>query len=174
MSRTPAIFTIGHSNHPLAKFLELLKQYTIERVVDVRSTPQSRFVPHFNKKRLESALHDSGMDYLHLGHCLGGRPKDRQFYDEHGHVQYDLLALSPEFRECIDLLLTLIPSARIALLCGEEDPSRCHRRLLITPELVARGVDVLHIRGDGRLESEESLVKSERGNEASGQPNLFE
>lgn len=162
MSRTPTIFTIGHSNHPLVKFVELLKQHAIERVVDVRSTPQSRFVPHFNKKRLEAALQESGIEYLHLGHCLGGRPKDRQFYDEHGHVQYDRLALSPEFRECIDLLHTMIPSARIALLCGEENPSRCHRRLLITPVIVARGVQVIHIRGDGRLESEESLVETEK------------
>jgi uncharacterized protein (DUF488 family) len=174
LSRSPAIFTIGHSNHPLVKFLELLTRHGLEKVVDVRSTPHSLFVPHFNKKRLDAALHDSGIDYLHLGHCLGGRPKDRQFYDENGHVQYDRLALSKEFRECIDRLLTSIPLARIALLCGEENPSRCHRRLLITPVLVARGVDVAHIRGDGRLESEESLAESEQRREISDQPSLFE
>lgn len=173
---TPAsiVFTVGHSNHPIDTFIELLKRHDIEKVVDVRSAPFSRHVPHFNKKRIEACLQDHGIEYHHLGHCLGGRPEDARYYDDHGEVRYDLLALGKEFRDCIELLLTLIPVGRVALLRGEENPSRCHRRLLITPVLVARGVEVLHIRGDGRLESKESLDESEAHGHAPIQPNLFE
>jgi hypothetical protein len=70
----PDLFTIGHSNHPLERFLDLLRRHGIGAVADVRSRPYSRFVPHFSKERLQRNLVEEGIDYLYLGQELGGRP----------------------------------------------------------------------------------------------------
>jgi len=47
---------------------------------------------------------------------------------------------------------------RVALVCGEEDPAHCHRRLLIGRVLTERGHTMLHIRGDGRIETDETVA----------------
>ena len=70
------IYTVGHSNHPLEKFLALLSKHRIQLVVDVRSRPYSRFVPHFNRKALEETLRKEGIDYRFLGDKLGGKRPD--------------------------------------------------------------------------------------------------
>jgi uncharacterized protein (DUF488 family) len=68
------ILTIGHSNHALGMFIQLLKAINIEVLVDIRSNPYSRFTPQFNKDNLKKAIQASGMKYLFLGKELGGRP----------------------------------------------------------------------------------------------------
>ena len=69
-----ALFTIGHSNHPVERFPELLRRHEIAAVADVRSRPYSRFVPHFSKERLHRILEEEGIGYLYLGRELGGKP----------------------------------------------------------------------------------------------------
>jgi uncharacterized protein (DUF488 family) len=167
----PRLFTIGHSNQALEDFLDLLQQQGIEVVADVRTVPRSRYVPHFNAKPLAAALARRAIDYLSLGLELGGRPESDEFYDEQGHVLYGRLAVSPAFQEGIDRVLGEAASYRIALLCSEENPSRCHRHLLIGRVLRERGIAVSHIRGDGRLETEAELAAREDRDGA--QPTLF-
>jgi uncharacterized protein (DUF488 family) len=70
----PELFTLGHSNHPLEAFLELLGSHEVAAIADVRSRPFSRFVPHFSKERLERRLAEEGIGYLYLGAELGGKP----------------------------------------------------------------------------------------------------
>jgi uncharacterized protein (DUF488 family) len=151
------IFTIGHSNHSWEAFLGLLRENAITMVVDVRSSPYSRYTPHFNKGPLSQALPPEGIGYLFLGDRLGGHPEAAEFYDLDGRVLYDRLADSTDFREGIDRLLRSISSCRMALLCGEEDPAHCHRRLLIARILGLSGIDVWHIRGAGQVQNEEEL-----------------
>ncbi|HTW92060.1 MAG TPA: DUF488 domain-containing protein [bacterium] len=158
----PVVFTIGHSNVTQEAFVALLKTHNIEVLVDVRSAPYSKYVPHFNGDALKQAVLKAGIKYLYLGAELGGRPRERGFYDEKGHVRYDLIAESPEFREGIERLLRGIREHRVALMCNEEDPHECHRRLLVGRVLTARGVTVLHIRGDGRVQAEAELAEAER------------
>jgi uncharacterized protein (DUF488 family) len=155
------VLTIGHSNQVLDAFLGLLRQHSVEAVADVRTVPWSRYVPHFNAKRLREALAERGINYVPLGAELGGRPAGEEFYDEQGHVRYDRLAASPAFQQGIDRVLGGARSHRIALLCSEEDPSRCHRHLLIGRVLRERGVTLSHIRGDGRIETEAELAARE-------------
>ena len=78
------VFTIGHSNHSLEVFLALLRMNGVEEVVDVRSSPHSRYKPHFNRKILAKALDEFGIAYIFLGGELGGRPVDRSCYDATG------------------------------------------------------------------------------------------
>jgi uncharacterized protein (DUF488 family) len=146
------VLTIGHSSHSLARFLELLELHGVQTVVDVRSHPASRHVPHFGKQALEAALARRGLGYRYLGAQLGGRPAAPELYDADGRVLYDRLAATPRFRQGLELLVALAGGQRVALLCAEEDPRRCHRHQLIAPALRGLGIEVLHIRGDGELQ----------------------
>ncbi len=168
------IWTIGHSNHPLATFLDLLAQHRIETVVDVRSSPYSRYASQFNREAIAPALMDQAIQYLFLGDLLGGRIEDQRFHDDEGRVLYDRLAASPGFQRGIERLLSDAGRSRVAILCGEEDPTNCHRRLLVGRVLQERGVQVVHIRGDGRAQSEAEVAAEEKFRKTKGQLSLFD
>lgn len=163
------IYTIGHSNHPIDKFTGLLKQHEIALVVDTRSHPHSRFSPYFNRKALATTLAELQIGYEFLGDRLGGRPAGAEFYDSEGYVLYGKLAESTAFRDGLEMLKPLLGNRRVALLCSEENPSDCHRRLLIGHVLFGEGIDVLHIRRDGQVQSEQEMRSEE-----AGQSSLFE
>jgi uncharacterized protein (DUF488 family) len=146
------IYTVGHSNHSLEQFLRVLSMNMIKVLVDVRSAPYSRFTPHFNIQPLKLSIKNTGMEYVYLGKELGGRPSEKTYYDEQGNVSYNLLSESPLFLEGIERLMIGITKYRVAIMCAEEDPGKCHRNFLIAKALKAKSVEVRHIRGDGRIE----------------------
>lgn len=152
-----SIFTIGHSNHSLENFLGLLQRHNIQVLVDIRSHPYSKHVPQFNRGELEGAVKTAGLKYIFLGRELGGRTDGEEFYDVEG--LYARLAESPLFLEGIARLEEgLRNNWRIALMCSEEDPAKCHRRFLVARVLVRRNIEVKNIRGDGSLETEPERV----------------
>jgi uncharacterized protein (DUF488 family) len=161
--QAPSVLTIGHSNHPIAKFLGLLRQHDVGILVDARSRPFSRFSPQFSRRALESTVTGASIRYLFLGDLLGGRPKPRDCYDAGGNVDYDLVEAQEFYQRGIERLLDGIARFRVCILCAEENPSHCHRRLLITRTLLRRGVQVRHIRGNGTVETEDDLRARERG-----------
>jgi uncharacterized protein (DUF488 family) len=146
------IYTIGHSNHLIDRFIALLQQPGVDVVADVRSTPYSRFNPQFNKEKLQSALAVAGIRYVFLGEELGARSKDPSCYDEEGRVSYAKLALTALFRKGIERLLTGMQQHRIAIMCAEREPLDCHRTILVSRVLERAGVPVTHILHDGSLE----------------------
>ncbi len=148
------IYTICHSNHPLESFLGLLEAHGIEVLVDTRSSPYSRYAPQYNRESLKASVEEEGVRYLYLGEELGGRPQGLEYYDEDGHVLYGRVAESDFFREGIQRLEKGVRSYRVALLCAEENPQGCHRKLLVSRVLRQRGVLVHHIRGDGHIEDD--------------------
>jgi uncharacterized protein (DUF488 family) len=162
-TNAPEIFTIGHSNQPMEKFLGLLTQHSIGLVVDSRSSPYSKYVPHFDREPLSASLKSKGVRYLYLGDELGGRPPELDYYDAAGRVLYYRVAESERFKAGIACLLSESRQFRTAVLCSEEDPCCCHRRLLITRVLVDHGVSVQHIRGSGVLNAESELRAEEAG-----------
>ncbi len=169
-----AVFTIGHSNLALEPFLDLVCSHQIKVLADVRSSPYSRYAPQFNRESLREASRGRGIDYLFLGDVLGGRPPEDEYYDEQGRVLYDRVAASPGFCEGIARVIRVFRPRRGALLCSEEDPAACHRRLLIGRVLGERDFEVFHVRGDGRVEEEAQLVRAERQRKTGGQKTLFE
>jgi uncharacterized protein (DUF488 family) len=171
---TGRILTLGHSNHSIDRFLGLLKRFEIQVLVDVRSHPYSRFAPHFDSRALKDAITRASMKYLFLGKELGGRPDGASFYDGEGYVLYWRVAESPVFLEGIQRLENGIQKFRVALLCSEEDPTGCHRRLLVGRVLNARGIHVDHIRGDGCLQSEADVEAAELRKRDNGQTAMFE
>ena len=167
------VYTIGHSNHPWEVFAAMLKDHRIDVVVDIRSAPYSRFAPQFDHGILQKKLAEGEIKHLYLGAELGGRPKGPQYYDNQGHVLYGRMTADHEFQAGIDRLERGIAGYRVALLCGEEDPAHCHRRLLVGRVLVERGHELLHIRADGRLESEAQLTAESGKHLVEEQPALF-
>ena len=151
MTIAPTIFTIGHSTHSSAEFIELLRRHGADAVADVRSSPHSRFNPGFNREPLQQCLKAAGVTYAFLGDDLGGRPSDPACYSE-GRVQYDRVAATESFKRGVARILHGAQRYRVALLCSEKEPLACHRTLLIAPALVARGIPVVHIHADGGLE----------------------
>src|SRR5258708_6481148 len=168
------LFTIGHSNHEIGVFLDLLRHNAVEAIVDTRSNPRSKYVPQYDAAALERALEAAGIGYIYMGRALGGRPEGSQFYDDDGRVLYGRVAEAAYFLEGLRRLEADMRGTRVALLCAEENPSVCHRRLLIARVLRERGVAVSHIRGDGRVETEEQIAAEEAAAADDAQLSLFE
>jgi uncharacterized protein (DUF488 family) len=153
------IYTLGHSNVPASRIVALLQQHQIQAVVDVRSSPYSRFSPQFNKKALAETLAAAGIEYQFAGDQLGGRPQDPSCYsggqlpqnkaDYARLLVYDAVTTKPFFLAGIQHLLELADTHRTAILCSEADPDKCHRNHLIGKYLEAQGVEVVHIRIPG-------------------------
>ncbi|HEX6122481.1 MAG TPA: DUF488 domain-containing protein, partial [Ktedonobacterales bacterium] len=165
------IYTIGHSNQPMERFLALLERHGIQILADVRSQPYSRYVPHFNQVSLEDAVERRGIQYLFLGQELGGRPIGDEFYDAEGYVLYGVVAEAPFFRRGIERLKDEAALSRVAVMCSEEDPTNCHRRLLIARVLAGEDVRVLHLRSDGAIQEASAF---EVPSQAATQLSLFD
>lgn len=168
-----SVFTIGHSNHPIEKFIELLRLYRIDALADVRSAPASRFNPQFNKKPLAASLKQAGIAYVFLGRELGARPEDLATY-ENGRVQYRKLAATPLFRSGIERVEQGARKLRISLMCAEKDPLDCHRTLLVSRALERDHVAVTHILADGALESQHEAMHRLLKVEAAGSGDMFD
>lgn len=151
------VFSIGHSNHDPDHLVGLLVQHEIDVVVDVRSVPRSGYSPQFNQAPLKGLLAEHSIRYVFLGDQLGGRPDEDDLYDVDGHVRYDKVAETESFHAGLDRLIDGAGDFRVAMMCSEENPTDCHRRLLVGRVLEQDGVEVVHIRGDGRLEREADL-----------------
>ena len=153
------IFSIGHSNHSLDKFLSLLESSKINMVVDVRSAPFSRMFPQFNQDTLKKSLGENLIGYLFLGDQIGGRSNDPEDYLD-GQVLYKALAQKEGFKTGIERLKEGSAKYRIALMCSEKEPLDCHRTLLVSQALASREIPVGHIHADGTVEAhKDALVR---------------
>lgn len=151
------IYTIGHSNIEINKFINLLKQKGIEMVVDVRSAPYSKYVPWFNRNNIEIELKKEGIAYIFMGDVLGGRPKqlyDNEFYtaDLITDIKYKKIMEQEWYQKGIFKLIEIAKMHKTVIMCSEENPEKCHRHLLISQSLIDKGVNVKHIRGNGNIE----------------------
>jgi uncharacterized protein (DUF488 family) len=151
------LFTIGHSNLSIEAFVLLLQQHGITAVVDVRSRPFSRYLPHFNQSEIKASLSAVGIQYVFLGKELGARPEDLSCYDLSGKALYQRIAATPLFSEGIQRLLKGAASYKISLMCAEKDPITCHRTILVCHKLKDLSLQINHILSDGNLESHQDL-----------------
>jgi uncharacterized protein (DUF488 family) len=162
-SPAQSLYSVGHSNHDEAAFLALLRSAGITAIADVRSSPYSRRLPQFSRSTLEPWLRQHDIAYVFLGGQLGGRPADETLYDpdERGQlvVNYERLRATAGFQAGLDRLARGRERHTIAFLCSEEDPLDCHRGLMITPALVERGIQPLHLRRGGVIETTPELER---------------
>lgn len=148
---TLAVWTVGHSNHPIERFVELLVGAGITAVADVRSRPWSRRHPQFGREALARSLVPAGIAYVFLGAELGARASDPAAWHE-GRVDYEQLAATAAFRDGLGRVATGAATHRIALMCAEREPLDCHRTILVSRHLAERGIAVTHLLADGRQE----------------------
>lgn len=165
------VYTIGHSNLELERFIQILKNFNISLIFDVRSQPFSKRYPHFNKNELSSALKEAGISYQYKGNELGGRPKNLSYYIN-GIVDYERLNSDKEYLKAIKELISFASKIKVAIMCSEKDPIKCHRALLIGRSLKERGVNVIHILSDKETETQVDIEKHLIG-EDSGQMSMF-
>jgi uncharacterized protein (DUF488 family) len=165
-----SVFTVGHSNHPLDRFLALLARHGIEALVDIRRFPGSRKHPHFNRDNLAAALPKSGVDYHWLEALGGRRHKQRDEspnlgLENKGFRNYADYMLTGDFRKGVEKLPEIARQKRTAIMCAEALFWRCHRRL-VSDFLVANGVTVQHIMPTGELQlhmlTTGAVIESER------------
>jgi uncharacterized protein (DUF488 family) len=145
------LYTIGHSTRTLDELIDALKAHGIQTLVDIRSFPMSRRLPHFNREALEKSLPDAGIRYVWMK-GLGGRRK--KIRDDSPHIairsasfrNYADYMLTSEFRQAIGELVQLAEHSPTAYMCAERLYFNCHR-MMVSDWLVAHGHEVLHIDG---------------------------
>ncbi|MDO8873129.1 MAG: DUF488 domain-containing protein [Methanoregula sp.] len=153
-------FTIGYGDYPIDRFITFLQNISIDVIIDVRSSPYSRFNPHFNREYLEKSLNRSEIGYRYMGDKIGGRYTDPGLLFPDGTVNYRKVQNTEKFQEGINEVLSIISSGKkIALMCVEKEPERCHRFALISPVLQLKGISIIHIRPDMKLQANEDLER---------------
>jgi uncharacterized protein (DUF488 family) len=143
------IYTIGHSTRSLEELVEALHAHSIQTLVDIRSFPMSRRLPHFNREALENTLPEAEIRYLWMKD-LGGRRK--KFLEDSPNValrndsfrNYADYMLTAQFEKAVAELINIGDQSRTAYMCAERVYFRCHR-MMVSDWLVAHGHEVLHI-----------------------------
>jgi uncharacterized protein (DUF488 family) len=151
--RSKLVLTIGHSAHPIDEFIGLLQAHGVSQVVDVRTIPRSRHNPQFNKNSLPDSLKKAGLGYVHLPGLGGLRHANRDSVNRgwrnasfRGYADY---MQTPEFEQSLEELIQLAKKERIAIMCAEAVPWRCHRSL-IADALLVRGIRAENIMSPTR------------------------
>ena len=152
------VWSLGHSNVTIDEFIDLVRFHEIDVIADVRSVPFSQYTPQFNQELLEISLKHAGVRYQFMGKSLGGRPPESDLYDADGHVLYSELSANFRFKAGVEKLCIEAEKSRVAMMCSEESPEKCHRRLLISRVLTNQGVKTFHIRKDKSIQLEQDLI----------------
>jgi len=143
-----AIFTLGHSTLPIEAFMAVLQAYRIERLVDIRTIPRSRHNPQFNNTALADSLKAQSLEYVHMA-ALGGLRRPRKDspntgWRNEGFRGFADYMQTAEFDDALAALIRISRDRRIAIMCAEAVPWRCHRSL-VSDALSVRGVPVVEI-----------------------------
>ena len=163
------IYTIGYGSRPVGAFVEVLQLHQIAYLIDVRSTPYSRYKPEFSKDTLAAALHRHGIHYVFMGDTLGGHPDDETCY-VNGKIDYEQVKTTADYRRGIERLRNAFAQQRrVVLMCSEGKPEQCHRSKLIGATLTTADILVHHIDENDELQTQETIIERLTG----GQLPLF-
>lgn len=143
------IYSIGHSTRSLEEFVDILKNFNIELVIDIRRFPSSKKFPHFNKDILEKELVSSGIEYLHFPE-LGGFRKG-------GYIAF---MQTEDFKSSLEKLIQILDNKIPAVMCAESKWFRCHRRF-VCDELRARGNEITHIHNKEKIEKHKTFPQTD-------------
>jgi uncharacterized protein (DUF488 family) len=131
------VYSLGHSNVDINKFLQGLKNLHIQHILDIRSVPKSSYVPHFNRENLEKELMENKIGYTYCGKTVGGR----QGVD---FVEY---SKSSRYQTAIKQIERIIDRKNCAIMCSEKNFRNCHRRY-VSDSLIRDGYEVIQIKID--------------------------
>lgn len=149
MSKTfNIVYTIGHSTRPIDEFIQLIKTYGIEMVVDVRTIAGSHYNPQYNEELLNNSLSKHNITYMRMKELGGLRHTTKMSINNawknssfRGYADY---MQTPEFAKNIKQLIKLAKEKQIVIMCAETVPWRCHRSL-IGDALIIRDIGVTDI-----------------------------
>ena len=155
------IYTIGHSNYPVEKLIDMLKHYNINTVVDIRGTPYSKYNVQYNKETLAQTLKETGFIYIYMAKEFAANRENKISYNNEGYSDFEKVITEKEFLKGIERLKTGCGKGyNIALLGAMQDPIRCHRSILVGRSLRENGFNVKHILDDYTLASQENIEES--------------
>jgi len=153
-------FTIGYGDYPIELFIYFLQKTGIDTIIDVRSSPYSKYNLYFNRENLEKSLIRNQIDYRYMGDKIGGRYSNPSLLFPDGTVNYQKVQSTEQFQDGITQVLSIISTGKkIALMCAEKEPERCHRFALISRVLQSKGIKVIHVRPEIKLQENEDLEK---------------
>lgn len=140
------VFTIGYTSFGLEKFVEVLKKYKINCLIDVRSTPKSSYYKDFDDLSLLPYLKNYGILYRNYAREFGARQENQSFYNDKGYLDFGVFSKSRQFNEGIEKIKKAQDMGYVVcLMCAEKDPINCHRTILISRNLDKQGFEVKHI-----------------------------
>jgi uncharacterized protein (DUF488 family) len=155
--------TIGHSVYALDDFIVILKQHNINCIVDIRSSPYSKFASQYNREILTEALKKAGILYLFMGDSLGARYEDKTLLFPDGKVDFEKVRKTEEFQKGIVRVIDgLKKGYSVSLMCSEKEPFDCHRFVLVSKALQDAGIGIQHITPEAVIlnsELEDKLFK---------------
>ena len=169
------IYSIGYGNRSLENFLLILKRFNIDFLIDVRSSPFSKFKIEYNKNELKTFLNKNGIKYVFMGDSIGGIPKDETCYTDDGKIDYEKLKTKNYFLQGIERLkVAFEKDLNIILMCSELNPCDCHRSKVIEKEKVQEQLTIINKLNKGLSEydlfgnpvnstSKKSFLKKEDG-----------
>lgn len=152
------LFTIGHSQHEINYFIRLLRENNVNFVLDVRSTPYSRYAEQFNKENISNSLQKFNIQYFFMGKFFGARQEDLSLYNDEGYLDFQKVVRTENFNKGMkSVLIGLERGNRIAFMCTEKDPIDCHRAIMVSRAFAQNGIEVKHILSDGSIETQKEL-----------------
>ena len=164
------VYTIGYGSRSIEEFIEVLQHHNIAYLIDVRSTPYSRYKPEFSKEALAADLERHQIRYVFMGDTLGGHPNDEDCYDEKGQVDYEKVKDTESYRSGIERIQTAFNQQQcVALMCSEGKPEQCHRSKLIGASLDDQDISLIHIDENSEQQTQEKIIERLTG----GQLPLF-
>jgi uncharacterized protein (DUF488 family) len=151
--------TIGHSIYEIEDFIKLLQNNNINTIVDVRSTPYSKFASQYNREALKEYLKQNAICYIYMGDTLGARYEDKDLLFDNGKVNFKKVQETKNFQDGILRLERGIEKGyNISLMCSEKEAFDCHRFGLISEFLSKISIHVNHIYSD-KIVSQKELEK---------------
>lgn len=152
------LYTVGHSQHEFEYFSKLLKKYEIDYLLDVRSTPYSKYAEIYNKEQLSILLSTKGIKYSFMGKFFGARPDNIDLYNEEGYLDFEKVSHSDLFIKGIEnVIWGLERGNNIVLMCTEKDPIDCHRAIMVARAFFLNGIAVKHILPNGKIQTQQEL-----------------
>jgi len=164
------LYSIGYGNRPWQSILNLLKAKNCEFLIDVRSSPYSKFNQSFGRESLLKLCQEAGIRYVFMGDTLGGKPTSEEYFDSSGKIDYIKLSETREFQFGISRLITAHNKKLVSfIMCSELRPQDCHRTKLIGSALKEHGVEIIHIDESGKDASQDEVIARLTG----GQDDIF-
>ncbi len=154
------LYSIGHGTKDITQFIDELKAFDINYLIDIRTKPFSKWNPQYNQNELKLTLKEHGIVYVYMGDTLGGMPDDRSCYNSDNKVDYDVVKTKEFFTSGLSRLVTAYQKKiNVVIMCSESRPEDCHRSKLIGEELLNKEIPIIHIVASNKTRSQDELSK---------------